>query len=125
MDEVFVVTIVFGTVFLAIVTIVNHVMRLWRTAIFHRTLRDAIASGSDAVAPMIAEGLEPKEQPRGDGRIATILVAIALALFAYGAVQGHPDVFREVAGAAMFPLFIGAALFIREYWLSRRGPVDA
>ena len=120
MQEIATIIIVFGTLVLGLVTVVSHVMRLWRTAIFHRTLREAIASGSDAVAPMIADGLEPKEEPRGDSRLATILVAIALALVAFGAIQGDAETFREVSGAAVFPGFIGLALFAREIWMARR-----
>ena len=124
MNEILTVVVVFGTVVVGAVTITSHVARLWRTAIFHRTLREAISSNSDAVAPMIAEGLEPKDKPRSDGRLATILVAIALALLAFGAIQGNAEEFRDVAGVAMFPGIIGIALFIREYLLSRKDPMN-
>ena len=120
MDELLMVIVVFGTLMLGIVTIVAHVMRLWRTAIYHRTLREAIKEGSEAVAPMVAEGLDPRDPPRSDGRLATILVATALALIAFGAVQGDAEDFRQMAAAAMFPMIIGAALFAREWWLARK-----
>jgi hypothetical protein len=110
----------FGVIGTVMVLITAQIVRLWRTAIFHKTLRDAISRGNDTLAPLVAEGLEPPPQPGNDLRNALILIAIALALVAFGLIQGDEDDIRNLSGAAVFPGFVGLALLIRERWLKSR-----
>ena len=110
----------FGVLATAIVLIVGHLTRLWRTAIHHRTLRDAISRDSDSIKPLLSEGLEPPAPRPDDGRNALLLIALALALVAFGLIQGDPDDIRNLAGGAVFPGFVGIALLVRERWLKPR-----
>lgn len=108
---------VIGTV---IVLITAQLVRLWRTAIFHKTLRDAISRGSDTLAPLVAEGIEPPSPRGNDLRNGLVLLAIAMALIAFGLIQGDPDDIRNMSSAAVFPGFVGIALLVRERWLKPR-----
>ena len=103
-----------------VVLITTQLVRLWRTAIFHKTLRDAISRGSDTLAPLIAEGIEPPRPRSNDARNGLLLVAIALALVAFGLIQGDPDDIRNMSSAACFPGFVGIALLVRDRWLKPR-----
>jgi len=111
----------FGVIATAIVLIVGHLVRLWRTAIFHKTLRDAISRGGDGLQPLLAEGLEPEPPRPNDARNGVLLIAIALALVAFGLIQGDPDDIRNLAGGAVFPGFAGIALLVRERWFKPHG----
>jgi len=110
-----------GVIATMLVLITGHLVRLSRTAIFHKTLRDAISRGVDSVQPLLAEGMEPAPPPANDARNAVILLAIALAMVAFGLIQGDPDDIRNLSSAAVFPAFVGIALFARERWFPPRG----
>ena len=111
----------FGVIATAIVLIVGHLVRLWRTAIHHRTLRDAISRDSDKLQPLLSEGLEPAPSRPDDTRNALLLIALALALVAFGLIQGDPEDIRSLSGGAVFPGFVGLALLVRDRWLKPRG----
>lgn len=112
---------VFGVLATAVVLVIGHIVRLWRTAIFHKTLRDAISRGADSLEPLLAQGIEPPPSPANDTRNALVLVAIALAMIAFGLIQGDADDIRNLSSAAVFPGFVGIALFVRDRWFSPRG----
>jgi hypothetical protein len=49
-----------------------------------------------------------------------VLIALALALFGFGVLQGDVQDLRNMSGAALFPLFVGLALLLRFWWARRR-----
>jgi hypothetical protein len=95
--------------------------RLWRAAMLHRTIREAISRDSPAVTELVA-GVEEEQKPAGanDDRTALVLIALGLALFAFAAIQGGQDDIKNMGGAALFPIFVGLALLLRQYLVKRR-----
>jgi hypothetical protein len=110
----------FGVLAIMFVAITGHLVRLWRTAIFHKTLRDAISRNHEALPGLLSEGLEPAPPRPDDARNALLLIALALAMVAFGLIQGDPDDIRNLAGGAVFPGFVGIALLVRERWFKPR-----
>lgn len=87
--------------------------RILRTSALHKTLRQGIDKGQPLTSDLI-EGMEKAPDSRSvDQRVGFVLIAIALALFASGAIVASPDNFRAMSAIAMFPLFVGAALLLR------------
>lgn len=113
-------TFVFAVWMIGAVLIVAHLVRLWRTAIIHKTLRDAISRDNNSLGPLLAEGIEPPAPVYNDGRNGILLIAVALALATFGLIQGDPDDIRNLGGAAVFPGFAGIALLGRAWWQQRR-----
>jgi membrane associated rhomboid family serine protease len=90
------------------------VVRLFATIVTHRTLRKAIET-----KPELAEGLLQKLTARressGDDRLAIILIAIGLAMVAAPIIAiDDPGIVRFAIGAALFPLLVGGALWMRS-----------
>src|SRR3546814_1533728 len=52
----------------------------------------------------------------GDDRNGLVLLAIGLAMAGFGVIQGHEQMIRLSAGAALFPAFVGLALLLRRRW---------
>ena len=107
-------TIVWITLASAVALIVTALFRLFATIINHRTLRKAIETN-----PQMAEGLLQKlTAPResgGDDRLAIILVAIGLAMIGGPIIAiDDPGIVRFAVGAALFPLLVGGALWLRS-----------
>lgn len=99
--------------------LIAQVSRIVRTNGMHKTLRKAIEQGQP-LEPELIDRFDKVAEPGAiDQRIGFILVAAALALLAAGIVQGDVEKIRNMATAAMFPLFVGSALLIR-LWLVRR-----
>jgi len=59
-------------------------------------------------ATIHALGIQPRSA-HADLRTGIILIALALAFFALGAMIGEEDAMRALSGIAMFPLLIGIA----------------
>jgi hypothetical protein len=95
--------------------------RIIRTVAMHRTLRKGIEQGQ-ALSTDLVERLDKAPEPGAmDQRLGFLLVAGAFALITAGAIQGRADEFRDMVIAAVFPLFIGAALLLRLWLVRRRG----
>lgn len=96
--------------------------RLWRAAMQHKTIREAISRDSPAVADLLA-GVELEQKPSGanDDRTAMVLIALGAALLMFAVIQGDPVDLRNMGGAALFPTFVGVALLIRHYFAKKRG----
>lgn len=110
---------------LAAVTLflIAQVARIIRCNAMHRTLRKAIEHGQP-LAPELIEQLDRAPAPGvSDQRVAFVLIALALALFAAGAIAGGADSdnFKALAAIALFPLFVGIALLLRLRLAARRG----
>lgn len=112
--------LIFATLTTGAVLIATHVGRLIRASIQHRTIREALSRDSSAVPALLA-GIE-EQQPGGhnDDRMAFVLLALALALFLFGLIQGDPDDLRNMGGAALFPGLVGVALLIRHHLAGKR-----
>ena len=97
--------------------------RLLHAWMLHRSIRRALEAKSDAVSPLIDKLNKPYEHlgwqgageaSGGDDRNALVLLAIGLAMAGFGLIQGHEQLIRISAGAALFPAFVGIALLVRR-----------
>ncbi|MDO9370672.1 MAG: hypothetical protein Q7T68_19065 [Sphingopyxis sp.] len=95
--------------------------RLLHAWMLHRSIRRALDAKSDAVSPLIDKLNKPYEHlggqspdAPGDDRNALVLLAIGLAMAGFGLIQGHEELIRISAGAALFPAFVGIALLVRR-----------
>jgi hypothetical protein len=104
------------------VLVIIQLARLWRAGMLHKTIREAISRDSPAVADLLA-GVEeqPKSTGATDDRTAFVLIALGLALLLFAALQNSEDMLRQVGGASVFPIFVGAALLLRHYLARKRG----
>jgi hypothetical protein len=93
-------------------------LRLAATAIRHMTMRRVIDRDPKAAEAVIAE-LRTPETPSGDDRLGIILVAFGVAMIGASilAARGHWADYG-IAGA-LFPLIVGAALWLRHYAIKR------
>lgn len=97
--------------------------RLLHAWMLHRSIRRALEAKSDAALPMIDKLNKPYEHlgfgtrqgdAPGDDRNGLVLIAIGLAMAGFGLIQGHEQLIRLSAGAALFPAFVGGALLYRR-----------
>jgi len=105
----------------AAVLIVIQLARLWRTAMLHKTIREAIIRDNPAAAELVA-GIGDEQTPAStnDDRTGLVLIAIGLALLLFSALQNSQDALRQMGGASVFPIFVGIALLIRRYLAGKR-----
>jgi membrane associated rhomboid family serine protease len=87
--------------------------RLVSTLIAHRTMRKAVESNPE-LAPELLNKLTERRESWGDDRLAIILLAIGVAM-AVAPVIAIDDrgILRFAIGAALFPLLVGGALWLR------------
>ena len=113
--------LIFAVLTTGVVLGLTQLARLWRAAMQHKTIREAISRDSPAVADLLA-GVELEQKPSGanDDRTAIVLIALGLALFLFGVIQGDMDDLRNMGGAALFPILVGVALLIRYYFARKR-----
>jgi hypothetical protein len=102
----------------------NQVGRILRAYAMHRTVREALSRDSNLTPELLDRIEEQKSSALGDGRVGLVLLALAAALFCFGLIQGDPDDIRNLAGIAVFPLFVGAALLGRVWYLRSRGEIS-
>lgn len=94
-------------------------LRLGSTVVAHRTMRKALETN-----PQLAEGLlqkltQRRERP-GEDRIAIVLIAIGVAIaLAPVIASDDPGDIRVAFAAALFPLLVGGALWLRYYAAER------
>lgn len=99
--------------------------RLIHAWMMHRSIRRALEAKSDAVTPLIEKLNKPYEHlgpwagstgssGSNEDRNALVLIAIGLAMAGFGLIQGHEQLVRVAAGAALFPTFVGIALLVRR-----------
>jgi hypothetical protein len=103
----------------ALVLIANQLGRVLRAMMLHRTIRKGMENNSN-LTPELLDKIEEQKSSGGlgDDRIGLVLIALGLAIFGYGLVTGDMDDIHNMSGIALFPLFVGLALFGR--WLYRR-----
>jgi hypothetical protein len=112
--------LIFAVLVTGAVLIVTQIGRLWRASIQHKTIREAISRDSASVPALLAGIEEPKPSGSNDDRTAFVLIALALALFLFGLIQGDADDLRNMGGAALFPGLVGLALLIRHHFAKQR-----
>lgn len=112
--------IIFAVLTTGAVLIVTQLMRMVRVGMAHRTVRRAIEKDSPAVSELL-DGVAEKPVPTSDDRTGLVLIALGAAIFLFGVIQGDADDVRNMAGIALFPFFVGAALLGRFIYMRRSG----
>ena len=102
-----------------------HLLRLLGIAIMHRTIRKTIDRDPAAAEPLLTRLTAPVEAKGGDDRTAILLIATGVAMVVASLVIGDPNWMRYPIAAAIFPLFIGIALWLRHYALNRSRQADS
>ena len=112
--------LIFAILTTGAVLIVTQIGRLMRTAIQHRTVREAISRDSNAVPSLMAD-IDEKPARSTDDRTGLVLLALGVAVFLFGLIQGDPDDIRNMAAISVFPILVGAALLGRFLYRKRQG----
>jgi hypothetical protein len=103
-----------------------YLFRLVAVAIMHRTIRKAIDRDPSAAEPLLERLATPAEvKERGDDRTATLLIAFGVAMVVASLVIGDSSWIRYPIAGAIFPLFIGIALWLRHYAINRSRRTDS
>jgi membrane associated rhomboid family serine protease len=94
-------------------------IRLLSTTIQHRTIRQVVTANPQ-LAESLLDRLTKRRESNGDERLAIVLVAIGVAMAAAPLIAvDDPGIVRFALGAALFPLLVGGALWLR-YRVSER-----
>ena len=109
----------------ALVLATIHLLRLVGIAIMHRTIRRTIDRDPAAAEPLLTRLTAPAETRGGDDRTAILLIAFGVAMVVASLVIGDPNWMRYPIAGAIFPLFIGIALWLRHYALNRSRRTDS
>lgn len=87
--------------------------RLVGTVITHRTIRRAVDSNPQLAEALLARLTERKERS-GDDKLAMVLVAIGVAMLAAPVIAiDDRGIVRLAIAASLFPLLVGATLWLR------------
>lgn len=86
-------------------------------------LLDSMTQKGETITPATihALGIRPRSR-HADLRTGIVLVALAAAFFAFGAIIGEEDAIRGLSGIAMFPLLIGSAYIGLWAFIGRKEP---
>jgi membrane associated rhomboid family serine protease len=112
-------TVLLVAVFSAIILGFINVFRLIASVMLHRTIRRALDRDASSAAPLIERLAVSGSNERGDERLSVILVAIGIAMIAASIVIGDPDWVHYGIAAALFPLIVGTALWLRLFFVER------
>jgi hypothetical protein len=118
-------TVLLIAVFSAVILGFVNVLRLIGSVMLHRTLRRALDRDPASAAPLIQQLAASGQGNSDDSRLSTILVAIGIALIAASVVIGDPSWMHYGVAAALFPLLVGTALWLRLYVQRRKGMRDS
>lgn len=88
------------------------IFRTLRTLSAQKTLREAISRGVTVTPEMLVEAEKTAEPGANDQRNGMVLVALALAIAAFGLIEGGNSI-KETLSISLFPLFVGIALLLR------------
>ena len=95
-------------------------LRLVGTAIKHSTIRRAIDREPSTAEPLLERLMSPQQERAGDDRLGIILVAFGAAMIGASIIAGDVgDWTRYGVAGALFPLIVGAALWLRHYAIER------
>ena len=90
-------------------------LRLGATLITHRTLRAAVETNPNLTEGLVDKLTERRERPEGDDKLAIVLIAIGIAMAAAPIIAiDDPGIVRFAIAAALFPLLVGGALWLRS-----------
>ena len=107
-------TIVWITLASAVVLIVVAIIRLIGTTITHSTIRKAIQANPQLTDDLIRK-LTMRPESSGDEKLPIILVAIGIAMAAAPIIAiDDQGIIRMAFAAALFPLLVGGALWLRS-----------
>ena len=95
-----------------------HLLRLVSAMILHRTVRRVVDRDPAAAEGLLAKLTEPRVAS-GDDRLSTILVALGIAMIAASIVIGDRSWMHYGIAAALFPLILGTALWLRLFLIER------
>jgi uncharacterized protein YneF (UPF0154 family) len=105
------------TVWIAAVMVLGFIalLRFGSTLITHRTLRKAVEANPQLSDDLLRKLTARRESAGGDERLAMVLIAIGVAM-ALGAIiaSDDPGDIRAAIAAALFPLLVGGALWLRS-----------
>jgi hypothetical protein len=88
-------------------------LRLISTLIVHRTIRKAVETNPQLAEALLQRLTAPRESS-GDDRLATVLIAIGVAMAGAPLIAvDDPGILRFSLAAALFPLLVGGALWLR------------
>ena len=88
-------------------------LRLIGTLVTHRTIRKAVEINPEYAEALLDKLTAPRERS-ADDKLAIVLVAIGVAMAAAPIVAvDDPGMIRLAVAAALFPLLVGAALWLR------------
>ena len=118
-------TVLLVAVFSAVILGFINVMRLIGSVMLHRTLRRALDRDPASAGPLIERLGATGVGNSDDGRLSTILVAIGIAMIAASVIIGDPNWMHYGVAAALFPLIVGTALWLRLYVQRRKGVRDS
>ena len=96
-----------------------HLLRLVGTLVMHRTIRKAAEKDPTALQPLIAAMISPRDPDGGDSRLSTILVALGIATIVASVIINDPRWMHYALAAAVFPLIVGTALWLRLFLIER------
>jgi hypothetical protein len=105
----------------AFILFVNQLARLLQSRMLHRTVREALTRDSALTGDLLDRLDKPKKATGGDDRTGLLLIALGLAMIAFALIQGSTDTIHNLTAASTFPLFVGAVLCGRHWYLARRG----
>lgn len=111
----------FITVGLVIAFVAGQIFRTLRTYAAQKTLREAITRGVTVTPEMLIEAEKTPPAGANDLRNGMVLIALSLAIFGFGLIQGSNDAIKGSGGIALFPLFVGIALLLRLRIAQNRG----
>lgn len=106
----------------ALVLIVSQFVRLLQSTMLHRTIREALTR-ENVLTPELLDKIDRPKAPgsSGDDRIGLVLIALGAAMIAFALLQGSADTIHNLVPASVFPLFVGAVLCGRHWYLRRQG----
>lgn len=88
-------------------------LRLISTMIMHKTIRKAVETDPQQVEQLLQK-LTARREAQGDDKLAIVLIAIGVAMAAAPLIAiDDPGIVRLAVGAALFPLLVGGALWLR------------
>ena len=103
----------------AVALVLIALFRLISTVINHRTIRKAVET-NPKLAQELLNKLTERREASGDDRLAIVLVAIGVAMAVAPLIAiDDRGMVRFALGAALFPLLVGGALWLRSFAAER------
>ena len=118
--------IVMLAAFSALALVAIQLLRLAGVAVRHKTVRKLV-DRDPVAAERLIDGLDAPKEQAGDDRLGIILVALGVAMIGASILVGHRGDWTDYGLAgALFPLIVGAALWLRHYVIerARRGETE-